>query len=87
MASSIKIKSETKTKLDKLQATIMLKFGKKLSQQDLIELLVNLGEKNPANLFERKRLTKEKVKEILALSEAWPIETDPEMLDDLLLED
>jgi hypothetical protein len=87
MASSVKIKNETKTKLDKLQATILLKFGKKLSQQDIIELLVNLGEKNPSNLFEIKTLTKEKVKEILALSEPWSIETNPDMLDDLLVEE
>ena len=87
MASSIKVRSETKTKLDKLQATILLKFGKKLSQQDLIELIVKLAEKNTSNLFEKKILTKEKVNEILALSEAWPIETDPDMLDDLLVDD
>ena len=38
-----------------------------------IELIVNL---------QKKILTKEKVNEILALSEAWPIETEPDMLDD-----
>ncbi len=84
MASSIKIKDETKTELDKLQAQLIIRIGKKISQQDLIELLVKKGSRNIDELIEFKPLDPSIIDEILSASSKSKIQTTPDMLDDLL---
>jgi hypothetical protein len=85
MASSIKIRDITKSKLEKLQAKLLLNYGKKISQQDLIDILINMGEKNPDQLLTLECITSEKIERILSLSKPWNIETDPDMLDNILV--
>ena len=87
MASSIKVRDETKTKLEKLQANILLNLGRKISQQDLIELMVDFAERDPNKLFRETIITKEKVDQLLSLSKPWKIETNPDMLDDIIAGD
>ena len=86
MASSIKVQNHTKVELDRLQAEILFKFGKKLTQQEIIDILVKIGTEDPSKLvISRSKLNEEKMKRILELSEPWPTKTSPEMLDEMLL--
>ncbi len=85
VASSIKIKDETKIELDKLQAKLILRLGKKISQQDLIELLVRRGSRNIDELIEFKPLDPSIIDEVLSLSSYSKLQTTPELLDDLLV--
>ena len=87
MASSIKIKEKTKKELDKLQAKLILKLGKKISQQDVIDLLVQKGSKNIDELIKFKPLDPTIIGDILALSSNSRIKTSPDMLDDLLIKE
>lgn len=84
MASSIKIKKETKIELDKLQALLTIKTGRKISQQDLIDILVKNGNKNVENLIDFKPLNLANIETILDMSSFSKIRTNPDMLDDLL---
>jgi hypothetical protein len=87
MASSVKIKDNTKNELERLQAEILLKTNKKFSQQDLIDILINFGKNHLEELLEittSKTLTQNDVDEVLALSSAWGIETTPESIDDII---
>jgi hypothetical protein len=46
MATTIKIREDTKIRLDVLKATLQLK-GKKINQEDLIDILVMIAESHP----------------------------------------
>jgi hypothetical protein len=43
MATTVKISEETNRKLDRLQARILLRTGRKLSKQEILERLVRAG--------------------------------------------
>ena len=43
MATTVKITEETNRKLDRLQAKLLLRTGRKLSKQEILERLVRLG--------------------------------------------
>ena len=86
MASSVKVSNQTKIELDRLQAEILLKFGEKLTQQEIIDILVRIGLDDPSKLvFSRSKFNKAKMKRILELSEHWPTKTNPDILDEMLL--
>ncbi|RMG33880.1 MAG: hypothetical protein D6732_11160 [Methanobacteriota archaeon] len=86
MASSIKIRDETKAELDRLQARLTLKLGRKISQQDLLDMLVKLGSRDFQQLLDFNFTTSSSIDKVLSLSSEWKIRTDPEMLDDLVAE-
>lgn len=46
MATTIKIKNDTKERLDRLRARLLLQ-GKKFKQDELIDFIVKLAEMNP----------------------------------------
>lgn len=87
MASSIKIRSETKNKLDKLQAEILLKYNKKISQQDLIDILIEIANRNKSEIVKGKPVSKDQIKRMKGLTTSWKRKTSPDMLDDILMED
>lgn len=86
MTSSIKIRDETKAELDRLQARLTLKLGRKVSQQELLDMLVKLGFRNFQRLLDINFTSASSIEKVLSLSFDWNICTDPEVLDDLLLE-
>ena len=53
MTTTIKIDSETKSRFDKLQARILIETGKKLTQQEILELLLEHAEKDEAEIVLR----------------------------------
>ncbi len=85
MASSIKISDHTKRSLDKLLASILLRYDIKLTQQEALELLIEYGEKNLDLLLLARRKPVEGItKRIRGLQKPWDIETSPEMIDEVL---
>ena len=68
MASSVKIRDADKARLDRLQASLSAQRGKKVSQQDLLAELIDLGsrEQNGA-LGAPKAMTDSQWKRIQAL--------------------
>lgn len=82
MATSIKVTDDTKRELERLQAKILLEFGKKYNQQELIDLLVRLGYNN-IHLIRttQKSITPDTLTRIKSLIGPWDIETDPEVID------
>jgi hypothetical protein len=85
MASSIKVRESTKLKLEKLQALLLLNYGKKISQQDLIDILLNLAEKDPMSLIKKEYISSEKIDRIFKLAKPWKIDTEPDMLDEIIV--
>ncbi|MCE7736581.1 MAG: hypothetical protein GPJ54_16990 [Candidatus Heimdallarchaeota archaeon] len=49
MVTTVKVRDETKVRLDRLKAQQLLK-GRKLNQEDLIDLLVTIAETHPTVL-------------------------------------
>lgn len=52
MTSTIKMNDEIKRRFDQLQAKILIKTGRKLSHQELLELLLKEAEKKGEGLFQ-----------------------------------
>jgi hypothetical protein len=51
MTTTIKIDEDTKSRFDKLQARILIETGKKLTQQEILELLLEHAEKDEEELL------------------------------------
>ena len=89
MATSVKMDEETKSQLERLQAEIKLKTGTKVTQQEVLERLVERAVDSKAELVDSFRnefvpLTEE---EIEAFHEGMidsGTETDEEDIDDIL---
>ena len=89
MATSVKMDEETKSQLERLQAEIKLKTGTKVTQQEVLERLVERAVDSKAELVDSFRdefvpLTEE---EIEAFHEGMidsGAETDEEDIDDIL---
>jgi len=72
MPSTIKIDDKTKIRFDQLQARILLETGKKLNQQELLNLLLQQAEKSEEDLLAEIRqivhpLTEKDRQKILSL--------------------
>ena len=89
MATSVKMDEETKSQLERLQAEIKLQTGTKVTQQEVLERLVERAVDSKAELVDSFRdefvpLTEE---EIEAFHEGMidsGTETDEEDIDDIL---
>lgn len=89
MTTSVKMSEEGKNSLDVLQAKILLATGKKLSQQELLDLLVKLSTQNEEELI--KLITKikfpllsEDLEKLVKLPTDWGTETKEEDIDKIL---
>ncbi len=74
MRASIKIRVEDKEKIDKLRAKLLLK-GIKLSQEELLGKLIELGEKELLQMIEKSStvMSRKKKKEILSRGYDLPV--------------
>lgn len=89
MATSVKISREYKEKLDRLQARLYLVTGKKLSLQELLEMLVSLGSDREEIVAEMAQgvagiLDPDDVNAILDSPVDWGRETGEEIIDEVL---
>jgi hypothetical protein len=55
MATSVKMDEETKSRLERLQAEIRLKTGKRVTQQEILERLVNDATESKAEVIDSFR--------------------------------
>ena len=73
------VKLTKKEDLDKLIATITLRLGRKIQQQEIIDACIHLGEIHINELLEKfsdnTHFSKEKIKEILELAEDFDFDT------------
>jgi hypothetical protein len=89
MSTSVKISREYKEKLDRLQARLYLTTGKKLSLQEVLEILVSLGSDHEEILVEMSQgekpsITSDDVEAILNTPVDWGQETCEETIDKVL---
>lgn len=89
MATSVKMDERTKSRLEELQAEIKLQTGKKVTQQALLERLVDGAFESKSAFIESFReqklplSTEEKERFFLETSD-WGIETTEEEIDQIL---
>jgi mRNA-degrading endonuclease RelE of RelBE toxin-antitoxin system len=89
MATTVKISREYKEKLDRLQARLYLVTGKKLSLQEVLEILVSLGSEHEEIIVEKaqgevSKLDSADIRVILDSPIDWGRETSEDTLDKIL---
>jgi hypothetical protein len=92
MTTTIKIDEDTKSKFDKLQARILVETGKKLTQQEILELLLEHAEKDEEEIILRLSGIKfppspEDRKRILSLQIDFGFDTSRPNEDKIIYED
>jgi len=89
MTTSVKMSAEGKCTLDALQAKILLTTGKKLSQQELLDMLVNLSAQREEELVKlitgiKLPLHPEELEKLMKLPTDWGVKTKEEEIDEIL---
>ena len=89
MATTVKISREYKEKLDRLQARLYLVPGKKLSLQEVLEILVSLGSEYEEIIVEKaqgevSKLDSADIRVILDSPIDWGRETSEDTLGKIL---
>ncbi|MFB6185086.1 MAG: hypothetical protein ABEI96_11070 [Haloarculaceae archaeon] len=89
MATAVKMDAETKSRLEKLQAEIKLATGEKVTQQEILERLVEDAYESKAAFVESFRettvpLSDEEKEAFLNWTFDSGVETDEEDIDDIL---
>lgn len=89
MATAVKMDEETKSKLEALQAEITLKTGRKVTQQAILERLVESAYASKAELIDSFRdgstaLSADEVEQFFDATFQSGIETDEDDIDDIL---
>ncbi|HKZ59809.1 MAG TPA: hypothetical protein VJ547_08200 [Candidatus Thermoplasmatota archaeon] len=64
MAVSVKVREDTKRRLDRLQAHLASRYGRKMTLQELVDALTSIGENDPG------RVTSATSRVFMPLSEA-----------------
>jgi len=89
MSTSVKISSECKRLLDKLQARLIIAKGRKISQQELLDTVVRLSTEKEGELIKYMAsvslpLHPEEVERLMKLPTDWGVETGEEEIDKYL---
>jgi hypothetical protein len=89
MTTSVKMSEEGKNVLDTLQAKILLATGKKLSQQELLDLLVTLSAQQEDELVKlvagvKLPLHPDELEKLIKLPTDWGIKTKEKEIDLIL---
>ena len=92
VSTTVKISKDYKERLDKLQASLLIATGKKVSLQELLEILVQLGVDQESALKERltgesQPKNNELTSKILNMPSDWGIETSEETIDKIIYGD
>ena len=90
MSASIKVREEDKKEFVSLQSELTLRFGKKITQQELfsriIELVEDSNSKKSLLTGCISPLSEKKIEKIRELQSDWEIVTREENIDELLYE-
>jgi len=84
---TVKMSDEAKKTLEKLQAKITLKTGEKISQQQLLDEIIRLSERNEEQLIKQitsPPLGDEEINRLLRIPMDWGVETVEEEIDTAL---
>ncbi len=85
MSISIKISEKAKRVLDTIQARITLATGRKYSQQELLDMIIESSDDNKEEIIRRltkvKPLSKKQIDALKKLSVDWGIHTKEEDID------
>jgi adenylate kinase family enzyme len=85
MSTSIKISEKAKRVLDTIQARITLATGKKYSQQELLDMIIESSDDNKEEIVRRltkvKLLSKKEIDALKKLSIDWGVHTNEEDID------
>ena len=89
MATTVKLDPEAKRRLEKLQAMITVKSGKKLTQQELLDLLIKDGLQRSDEFAEEASgpglpMADSRYEKLLSLASDWGVETSWEDIDEVL---
>ena len=88
MSTSIKVRGEDKKDFDRLQSEFTLRFGKKITQQELFSRIIELVE-DAKEIFIKGvylPLSEGEIEEIRKLQSDWGIVTSEEEIDEILYE-
>jgi len=88
MSASIKVREEDKKEFVSLQSELTLRFGKKITQQELFSRVIELVEDSKESLLNVciPPLSEEEVEKIRKLQSDWGVVTREENIDKLLYE-
>jgi len=86
MSTSVKISGEGKSLLDRLQARLVIATGRKVSQQELLEILVRLSSEREDELISymagvKLPLPPGEFEKLMKLRTNWGVETREEEID------
>lgn len=91
MATSVKVDETTKDRLETLQAEIKLETGRKVTQQELLDRLVEHGIEAKTDIIDSFRddfdgLSDEEIEQYLSGTSDWGVETTEAEIDEILYE-
>lgn len=91
MATSVKMAADTKSRLEELQAAIKLETGTKVTQQELLDRIVDHAFDSRDDLIDSFRddddwegLSTEEIERFLSGTTDWGVETTEEEVDEIL---
>ncbi|WP_136688504.1 hypothetical protein [Halorhabdus amylolytica] len=92
MTTSVKIATNTKDKLEQLQAEIKLETGRKVTQQELLDRIVSREFDSKTALIDSFRddfegLSEEEIEQFFSGTSDWGVETSEEDIDRILYEE
>lgn len=87
--TSVKMDEHTKSRLEELQAEIKLETGRKVTQQELLDALVERAYASREEVIDSFRdegpdLTDEEIERWLSGTSDWGVETSEDEIDDIL---
>jgi len=86
--TTVKVTRETSDELDSLAARLFLKTRRKITKQDLIDLLAKMGGKNEdalvAHILGGQRFSDAAWRRLLSSVSDWGVDTSKEDLDEIL---
>ena len=87
--SSVKLSEEAKTLLDKAQARVTLTTGRKITQQELLEAMIEFSARREDQFLEetvehQTPLSTEEIEQLMKESTDWGVETKEEEIDKVL---
>jgi len=86
MSTSIKVREEDKKEFERLQSELSLRFGKKITQQELLSRIIELVKDSKEDFIHVSilPLSEEEIEKIRKLQSDWGVETIEEEIDDIL---
>jgi len=88
MSTSIKVREKDKKEFGRLQSELTLRFGEKITQQELFSRIIELVEYSKESFLNVciLPLSEEEIEEIRKLQSDWGIVTSEEEIDEILYE-